>query len=147
MKMQEPVNRGALARQDSFTQDGKLPDVQAQRRDLVIWRYWPNAQGMHVGYAFSRRFLLLMLLLFCVGIGAVCLDWFFHLGLGGVVAIVLIFLIFSRTFQSLTRYNGYYEVNQQGEPVRFLGNEFTKPEELSLGRPMSRKRFLHSIGG
>lgn len=122
-----------------------IHDRQAQQRDLVIWRYWPNVQGMHVGYAFSKRYLLFIALLMCVAIGIVCLDWFFHLGLGGLLAILVIFFMFGLASRGLTRHSGYYEVHQQGEPVRFLGNEFTKPGELSLGRPLSRKRFLRSI--
>jgi hypothetical protein len=147
MNMPGPGDKEAPARQDSSTQDSNLPYLQAQQHDLVIWRYWPNVQGMHVGYAFSKRYLLFIALLMCVAIGTVCLDWFFHLGLGGLVAVVVIFLTFSRAFQNLTRYNGYYEVNQQGEPIRFLGNGITMPGELSLGHPLSRKRFLRSIRG
>ena len=147
MNMPQSENQRASVQQSDAPEHVHLQDLQVQQRELVIWRYWPDVQGMHIGYANSKRFLLLIALLLGAAVCTLVLDWFFHLGLGALIAIVVIVVLFSRMYRTVTRYNGYYELDEQGNPVRFLGNKSADIAHFPLGRPVSRARFLRSIRG
>lgn len=176
-----------------------MESIEIQNRDgylhsLVIRSYYPDIDGMHVGYAVSKPLvvvlfvgivlLLIPLSLFlfghmAFGIGAVLLIPMLILSnltyhqikiVGKALSPVLIFvdsvflitmipliaagkvtgvdvvlllltlLIWSIPYHEIKMYSGYYELNKQGRPIRFLASTFFIDQ-----RPTNRSRFLRDI--
>jgi hypothetical protein len=123
-----------------------------QASDLVIWSYWPNVDGKHIGFAHHKYVLLglasWLVFLFVTGLLTfISAPPFPYLLVMGFFFLPWLILARKGYLKKIVP-GGYYEVDIQRRATCLLAS--TPGEECEkgltrLGFPMSRRRFLRTV--
>src|SRR5690348_7874446 len=125
----------------------QLSEQNVEAPVFVLW-YWPNMGGKHFGYAFHKSFIFSGILLLLSAIIVVPFLFIPHTGLVSSIIDLILWLVLILNFFLAGKSGGYYEVNEQGQPLRRLTAKdwddlYESGQEM--GRPMRYKKFRRMV--
>ena len=125
-----------------------MGDGILQTQKVNIYTYWPDVEGTHIGYGWERaadvRAVVLLLIFFMVVPLLLKATFIPHDITTLVVTLgVLTIVLLGQNRLLPMKYKGYYQVDREGKPIRFLS---TEPPEIIIGQKgINRKKFLQCV--
>lgn len=140
-KSKRPGKYFAMSDLEERVEQAVLQKKQQRLERLVIRRYWLDIDGENVGYGAPRESLILSALIVLLLLISIITILLTH-GIIGVVAIFVVidFILLGINAALYSPQTGYYVVNPQGRPVRFL------QKRLGLNTPgLSYNQYIQSV--
>lgn len=117
---------------------------QINSSQVLLYAFWlkRNDDEPHIGYGIDKNKFILGLtitVIFILLVVFLLLTKMFSLILYVVTGNVLYLVLY---LMFINKYIGWYEVNEEGKPVKLICKGFLAPEIIRNRKPVSKKRFI-----
>ncbi len=115
---------------------------QALHNKVLVYIYWPGRDSSEpdIGFGAYRMYMLYFPVIFVLSLIGIIVFYWLGLEQLSLITAILMLLCGVLLFSLVFKYYGYYEVDKQGRPVRFLTHN--QPDSIMGRRGFWRAKSL-----